>query len=441
MTRVVVVGGGVAGVAAALASSRSGAPTTLIESSTRVGVSKALMPFVLSDGWTEADLLLPEAGSLADQGIEVRTGESVASVSHRERMVEVEPSASRGLGRGRSVPYDSLVICTGAAGQAPSLRGSSKPNVFVLAGPSDYLRLGGALGALGSVVVSGPIPLALKLGEILAARTEEVRVYCGSDGLERQFSTPVAEEIRRRASACQTGRVIIVDGAVESILGVERAEAVVSEGAVRTCDAVVLVPKSVPSFPRVDCEKGRNGGLLVDASMSTSVRGVFAAGDSAEMRFKAGSVPARLHSASAVGGGVAGTNAAGGDAKAALSWTVEQTYFGLEYCSAGLTLEDAAGLGLDAASEVAVSKDSRSGRRKMETLVSMVYDAGTHQVYGLQAAGWRALSLSGAASLIVSLGLTAEQLLSVEFAYSPGIGQETSPIALTAGKIVGPKAA
>jgi len=67
--------------------------------------------------------------------------------------------------------------------------------------------------------------------------------------------------------------------------------------------------------------------------------------------------------------------------------------------------------------------------------VSMVYDATTLQVYGLQIAGWRASSLSSAAALIVSLGLTVEQLLHIESPYSPGLSFEASPIALTARKI------
>jgi pyruvate/2-oxoglutarate dehydrogenase complex dihydrolipoamide dehydrogenase (E3) component len=178
----------------------------------------------------------------------------------------------------------------------------------------------------------------------------------------------------------------------------------------------------------------------VDASMSTNLRGVFAAGDSAEIRFKSGSVPARLYSTGRMGGEVAGTNAAGGKATAAPSWAVEQTYFGLEFCSAGLGEEEALAMGLDAATETGGSSDARfssGGGRRRETLVSMVYDRATHQIYGLQIAGWRASYLSSAASMIVSLGLTAERLVEMESPYSPGSSYDASPIALTAGKIRG----
>ncbi len=441
---VVVVGGGVAGLSAALAASRNGAKTTLLESSRRVGLSKALMPLLISEGRAEDDLVLPQAAALSDAGVEVRTGETVTSVRHREGTMQVEaPSSQSEVAdrRARSIRFDSAVICTGAASQVPHLRGLSKPNVFVLSGPSDYLRLSAGLGSLHTIAVSGPVPLGLKLGEILAAKGKRVLLYCGKEGLAHQFSEAFAGAIRREVSLRGREAVVVVEDSVDSILGVQRAEAIASGGSVQTCDGVVVVPRSVPAFPAVDCEKGSNGGLLVDSSMSTSLRNVFAAGDAAEIRFKSGSVPARLHSTSRMGGEVAGTNAAGGQATAAPSWTVEQEYFGLELCSAGLSESEALAMGLDAATESGESRDllfggSGSGGGGV-TMVSMVYDRATHQVYGLQVAGWRASSLSSAASLIVSLGLSVEQLVHVEWPYSPGFSHEISPIALTAGKILG----
>jgi len=431
--RVAVVGGGVAGVSAALAASMHGAKTTLIDSSKRIGLSKALMPLLISDGWKEEDLILPEAKALAGAGVDTRTGETVTSVWRAGDKIRVESSSRRGTSAG----FDSVVICTGAASEVPQLRGLSKPNVFVLKEPSDYLKFSAALDAFQTVAFSGPIPLALKLGEILANKGKHVQIYCGKEGLERQFSDSVAAAIRHRVSSGESAeRVLLLDGPVDSILGVARAEAVVSSGSVFTCDAVVALPGSFPSFPTVNCRRGRGGGLLVDTSMSTSLPGVFAAGDSSEIKFKSSSVPARLFSTSRMGGEVAGTNAAGGRASAAPSWAVEQTCFGLELCSAGLSEAEAVAMGLEAATERGTTREARSKRDDgRETFVSMVYDTGTHQVYGLQVAGWRAFALSGVASLIVSLGLTVDQLVHAETPYSPGVSHEYSPIALTAGKI------
>jgi NADPH-dependent 2,4-dienoyl-CoA reductase/sulfur reductase-like enzyme len=428
--KVAVIGGGVAGLSAALSASARRAETTLFEASKRTGVSKALMPLLVSDGWTEKDLVLTEASRLADSGVLTRTGEAITAVRRGGQKLRLEtPGGPVGGG------FDSVVVCTGSTALPPPLRGLSKKNVFVLKTAEDYAALSRALDSVSVVAVSGPVPLALRLGEALATRGKSARVYCGKDGLERQFSGPVAAAIRRAATSWpNAGRAAIVDGPLDSILGVAKAEAVDSGGQVSTCDAVVVVPRSVPTVPLVDCEKGRDGGLLVDSRMATTQPGVFAAGDSAEIRFKSGSVPARLYSTSRMGGEVAGTNSAGGAATAAPSWAFEQTYFGLQFCAAGLSGEEASAIGLEAATETgSVSNFERGSAR--ETFVSIVYDLATHRVYGLQAAGWRASSLATAASLVVSLGVTVEQLQHVESPYSPGLGYEVSPIALTAGKI------
>jgi NADPH-dependent 2,4-dienoyl-CoA reductase/sulfur reductase-like enzyme len=436
MAKVVVVGGGVAGLAAALAASRHGAETTLVESSKKVGISRALMPLLISEDWKEDNLVLPQAAKLSEAGVEVRTGETVTSVQHGERALRVEAS-SQSDPRRTSIKFDSAIICTGSTGQVPQLRGLTKPNVFVLKTAADYLDLSSGLDALRTVVVTGPIPLALKLGEILATKGKRVLVYCGREGLARQFSEGVAAAIRRGASVeGGKGAVVLVEDSVDSVLGVQKAEAITAGGSVQTCDGVVVIPRNVPAIPAVACERGRGGGLIVDASMSTSLGGIFAAGDSAEIKFKSGSVPARLHSTSRMGGEVAGINAAGGTATAAPSWSVEQTYFGLEFCSAGLGEAEALEMRLDASTATEEFMGYRLGSDGPQTLVSLVFDRATHQVYGLQIAGWRATSLSNAASLVVSLGLTLERLVHTESPYSPGISYEDSPIALTAGRIL-----
>src|SRR5438477_847865 len=98
MVKVLVVGGGVAGLSAALAASRRGAKTTLVESSRRVGLSKALLPLLISGERTEDDIILPEVGSLEEAGVDLRTGEAVTSVDHREKKVRLGQSPSGGRG-------------------------------------------------------------------------------------------------------------------------------------------------------------------------------------------------------------------------------------------------------------------------------------------------------------------------------------------------------
>lgn len=387
-----------------------------------------MMPLMVSQGLDEDGLVLPEAGELSAAGVDVRTSFEVAAVARKAGRLEVVPRPRRG----ERLSFDSVVVCTGAAPEPPQLRGASKPGVFVLRTPADYLAVSEGIGSMDRVAVSGPVLLGLKMGEALAKRGRVVSLYCGRGGLDGQFSSRVADWIRDAALRGEAGDLTIVEESIDSILGVDRAEAVTSNGRVSAFDAVVIVPRSSPSYPETGCTKGQNGGLLVDPSMATSVSGVFAAGDSAEVRFKAGSVPARLFSTGVTGGEVAGANAAGGSALAAFSWAVEQTLLGVEYCSAGLRESEALAAGLDPGT---VAGTYSGGGPREETFVSMVYDRSTRRVYGLEVAGRLASSLSAAASIVVALGLTADQLVHLESPYAPGLTNDVSPISLTARRI------
>jgi NADPH-dependent 2,4-dienoyl-CoA reductase/sulfur reductase-like enzyme len=429
LPRVVVAGGGVAGVSAALAARRMGAETVLLEASKRVGLSRALMPFAVLGGMKEDDLFLPEASTLAKEGVEVRTEEGVVEVDHRDRRVRT----TRGWAR-----FDALVLASGSTSQTPQMRGITKANVFCLRTPGDYLELSRALDGARRVAVSGPLPLSLKLGEVVSARGKMADVFCGEGALEQQFPRAVA---RRLGSASLERNVALVEGGVEAILGVRGAEAVLSRGAVHPCDCVVLIPRGAPSMPRVECDRGGHGGALVDQRMQTSLRSVFAAGDVAELRFKSGSVPARLYSAARVGGEVAGVNASGGNARAAFSWSLQQEYFGIECCAAGINQAEALGMGLESASAEGSFPCTDPAFGDERLAVSVVYDVRTHQVYGVRLAGRGAFAWSGAASLVVSLGLGLEQLLHVESPYAPGVNTGLSPIGLTAGQILAAKRA
>ena len=429
MPKIVIAGGGVAGVSAALAARRAGAETVLLEASKRVGFSRALMPFAVSGGLKEDDFFLPEASTLKEDGVEVRTEEKVLEVDHRERKV----MTTRGWTR-----FDALVLANGSASQMPQVRGVTKANVFGLRALTDYLELSRALDSASRVAITGPLPLALKLGEAVSARGRRVDLFCGEDALVQQFPQAVA---RRIGAASLEKGVALVDGGVEAILGVRRAEAVFSRGVVHPCDCVVIIPRAVPSMPKVECERGANGGALVDPRMQTSLPSVFAAGDAAELRFKSGSIQARLYSAARTGGEVAGVNASGGSALAAFSWPIQQEYFGVECCAAGINQSEALDVGLESArvDDSFPCTDPAFGEDRLA--VSIVYDVRTNQVYGLRLAGRGAFAWSNAASFVVALGLTVEQLQRIESPYTPGLNTGLSPIGLTAGKILSAKRA
>ena len=99
------------------------------------------MPFLISDGWVEHDLVLPQAESLSEAGVEVRAGETVDSIRREDGKIRLKSSS----GRGTSLAFDSAVVCTGATSRGASAQGPLK---------AERLRPEGARGlpqALGGV--------------------------------------------------------------------------------------------------------------------------------------------------------------------------------------------------------------------------------------------------------------------------------------------------
>lgn len=420
MAEVIVAGGGVSGIAAAITSSSLGSRVTLLEESERIGVRKSDFHRVLQFGENAIKSTDPEELKVKF-GIAIRLREKVVSADTNKRVVETSREKLR---------YDSLIIATGASPTPETMRGISKKRVYLMNSLSDYSGLSRDLGNLSTVVILGSTPLALTLAEFLAKKKIGVTVFSTSL-LSPYLSAPIQGILTGRL---KMNGVRIVESAVDSIAGMEKVEAVVSGGTVYPCEAVVAFPRTVPKIPRIGLRLGNSGGVLVDRMMKTSQPNVFAAGDCAELQVGISSSPLRLQSAAKVMGEVAGANAAGRSEVAHLSGTLGFVAFGLEFCAAGQTLEEATRAGFDAGefnySEAGRERDSDSNI----VSCSLVYDRNSHVLYGVQMAGWKALSYADFASLAVSMNVRLEDLAYLESSYVPMISGDESPVATTAKK-------
>jgi NADPH-dependent 2,4-dienoyl-CoA reductase/sulfur reductase-like enzyme len=423
--KVVVVGGGIAGVAAATAAVDRGSSVTLLEGTDGLGPDRSLFPYILSrDCPPEAVRAVDPVALSRRLGVEIRLNERVLSVSSLSHSVRTE--------NGR-LDYDSLVLATGCRHLDCEVKGLSKPGVSVMRSSEDYLALSRSAAFMSRAVVVGPAPLSLVIAQALHS-SRKVKVFLGPRSL-RRFSPGVGGMVSRAASA---RGVELIDADVDVVVGTERAEAVLSAGVVHPCDGVVILPKSSPSLPPTGCATGAHGGVLVDRWMRTSSRDVFAAGDCTETRMGSASLPSRLHSSARVMGEVAGSNAAGAAIRANLARSMSLRLFGVEVCAAGVDTEEAARAGLDAVrvdSECAAVEGAPSGA---SVCVSVVYDRTTRKVHGIQAAGQGALSLSEFCSLAVASEMSLEQLAYHESPYLPNFNTGKSPIALTAGRALSP---
>jgi NADPH-dependent 2,4-dienoyl-CoA reductase/sulfur reductase-like enzyme len=429
--RVLVAGGGAAGVAAAVEAASSGAEVQLLESSDRLAPNRSLLPYLLSGRCTPEEIWSNDPDELSEKfEIEVSLGQQVRSVDEGAKSLQTTAS---GGGRTRH-PFDSLVIATGSSLIPEEVKGTSKPGVFQMDAPEDYLAVARSVPKLSRIAVVGTsAPLALVVAQELSVAVK-VTLFLSAGAFNR-----LSPCVRKRVTeAAASHGVEVVDGGVRTIVGMNRVEAVISRDGVRPCDAVAILPRSSPSLPDVGCQTGINGGAIVDRSMRTSSKGVFAAGDCAELRLGTGSIPLRLHSSALVMGRTAGGNAArGGLAEAGLAGSFALDVFGTEVCMAGIDVTEgrAVGLGLiEMEDEDEANTDG--GTSEGAFRASMVFERDSHRVYGIQAAGRGALSLSGYVSAIVSSHASLEEIFHQESPYRPLSDKGSSPICLTAGRFL-----
>ncbi|MGA2664908.1 MAG: FAD/NAD(P)-binding oxidoreductase [Nitrososphaerales archaeon] len=409
-----VAGGGAAGVAAVISAVDAGAEVTLAERSQRLAEDKRSFLDVLAGASSRPGT--SELGEvLADRGVKVLLGDPVVSVDASSRTVRT---------RSGRLEYGALVLASGSSWLDPELRGASKDGVFSLRSREGYSDLHDSLGRLARLAIIGSFPLSLMAAQAVASRTS-VSVFVGA-GPVPSFTERM---LSRVAAAASDSGVRVVRETVEAIVGVRAAEAVVAAGSVHPCDGVALLPLGAPNLPAIDCARGGNGGALVDGSMRTGLKGVYAAGECAEVRCGSGSLPCRLGSSSVAMGEAAGTNAAGGTARAVLSRCIAVDLFGVELCTAGVDILGAKRLGLDAVELAGYSDDLDS---------SLIYERSTRAVLGVQLAGRGSLSVADYASYAVSTGASLDDLLRHESPHLPSACASRSPISLTGGRTRAP---
>ena len=410
--RVVVVGGGVAGLAAASEAHSLGADVTLLERSESYLPPKSGWPSLLSG---EAQPSLSER-----HDYELREVSKMGSVVDEVDVAERTAKTSRG-----PVEYDSIVMATGSTHADPTFRGSGKKNVFIMRGYPDYLRLAKEVRGFARVCVTGGGPLSLSIAEKVSSLGARV-LLLSPTGFLGHLSEVIRREVERRA---KEAGLVLLRSPLDGVAGVERVEAVVASGSVHATEALIFLPAPRPNPPRLAVEVGMNGGILVDDRMCSSNPAVYAAGDCAEVRLGSttSSSPMMYQSAARAMGRVAGANAAGGSAVARLASAVSHTFFGYEVCYGGLSTAEGTRLGIRLL-EVSTPAPGDG------VFCSLFFDGASKEIRGIQVAGRGASSYEDAISLIISNGMTLPDLAYQESSFGPLSSSSTdlSPIALAA---------
>jgi nitrite reductase (NADH) large subunit len=203
----------------------------------------------------------------------------------QEPAVALDLAAGRVITRsGQRLPYDRLLLATGASPILPAATGLQTGNVFTLYRLDEVDAALRALARVHQVVVQGAGKVGVKAAEAVAARGIPVTlVEQASHLLPGMLDSPSASWLQQLLAArgvrVQTGTSVTGVGSRQN----QVAEICLDSGARLPCDLFLVAIGGRPNIS-LATEVGiqANRGILVDAHMQTSEEGVFAAGDAAE---------------------------------------------------------------------------------------------------------------------------------------------------------------
>ncbi|HTS87507.1 MAG TPA: FAD-dependent oxidoreductase [Gemmatimonadales bacterium] len=284
--RVVILGAGAAGTAAALTLRQEGydGQVTLIGEESeapydRPNLSKDYLAGTAGEEW------LPLCPRETYQSLDIRVclGTRAARLELEARTVWVAD--------GQAFPYDALLIATGASPLRPPIPGLDRPHVHMLRSVADCRALVAGAERARSVVVIGAGFIGLEAAAALRTRGLTVHVVApGRRPLEQVLGAELGVALQRlhetRGVAFHMGH-----NAVE----IDQHAVRLDDGSAIDAELVLVATGVAPNTALA----GRAGlilnrGIQVDRYLETSVRGVFAAGDVARWPDARSGVPVRF---------------------------------------------------------------------------------------------------------------------------------------------------
>jgi NADPH-dependent 2,4-dienoyl-CoA reductase/sulfur reductase-like enzyme len=446
VARLVVIGGGAAGMSAASAARRTDPDLDVVvcEAGGFAAYGMCGIPYYLGGMVPEPENLLayPPSTFREKRRIDLRLHTRVIGIDPETRQVHLA-AGPPGPAAAESLDYDALVVASGADPVRPPVPGLDGPRVFTIRSLDEAIELRQLLdsGTLRHAVVVGAGYVGLETAEALVSAGLDVDVV---EALPRVLATvdePVAElvqaELERHTRVHLGARLNAVDTGGQAGRGL----IAVLDGTEITTDLVVVAVGVRPATDlliEAGAEHLPDRSVVVDEGMRTSLPDVYAAGDAVALPHLVLGRPAwvPLGPAANKTGRVAGTVAAGGSASfKGVVGTVAVKVFDLEVASTGLGLAEARAAGLDAVATDEVSRSRAKYYPGNAPLHVRLVHTREGRLLGGQFAG-----REGAAKRVDVLatalyaGLTVADLAALDLSYAPPFAPVYDPVLAAAIK-------
>jgi NADPH-dependent 2,4-dienoyl-CoA reductase/sulfur reductase-like enzyme len=428
--RVVVIGGGAAGMAAASRIKRLQPKwdVTVFEASKYVSHAPCGIPFHVA-GYVESldDLCAYDVSFFReDRGIDVRTGSRVIEAGDGyvivERRGEVEEHG-----------WDYLLIATGTRPAALNADCHDLKGVMCVGSIEDSVYIKERAKKAKNVIIVGSGYLGIEMADAMLRLHKRVTVIeMGSHPLP-EYDVEIGELLRRNMEKLVEFRgnekVVEIDGG---------AGRVVTDRSTYRGDLIILCMGVVPNVElaaQLGVKIGDTGAIWTDEYLRTTVDGVYAAGDCAEttniVTGRKDWIP--LAAPANKMGYVAGSNISGLDLAYPGSLKSQLTSFlDLEIGKAGLSEKEALREGYDVVSATVISRARAKYIPDGKSITLKMVAERNGRVLGVQAAGVGVSKRIYGASALLYKGATVEDFFFTDFPFYPPKSPVWDPLVIAA---------
>jgi NADPH-dependent 2,4-dienoyl-CoA reductase/sulfur reductase-like enzyme/rhodanese-related sulfurtransferase len=434
--RIVVVGGSAAGPKAAAKARRMDADADIIivQKSKDLSMASCGYPYYVGGVFNDRNMLLSTPTGItrdpkffmAAKGIDARVETEVLSIDRERKAVLCKNLAT---GESYELPYDQLVLATGALPVRPPVPGADLAGVTALQSmaDADFLRAVCDAGKVKKAVVIGGGLIGIETCEALHLAHIDLTIIELLPQLltflDWEMATLVEKHVRSK------GVNVITKNALAAFLG-ENGRLVgvkLANGTELPCELAVVAVGVKPNAALAKAAGlavGVTGGIVVDEHMRSSDPAIFAVGDCIESRHLITGRPvyAPYGDLANLQGRVAGKNTALGD-KAVFPGTIQTgicKIFDFAAGTTGLSERAAQAAGIDCVSVVNASTDKPGFMGGALLVTKLVAERTTGRILGAQCIGPGDVSKQVAIWATAILGkLTIEQMANADLPYAP----------------------
>jgi NADH oxidase (H2O2-forming) len=441
--RIVIIGAHAAGVDAASAARKTDrtAEITLITEEKHAGYSRCGLPFVLGGQISSfQNLIVFPPAFFQMMKLNLKTETKVKAINTTNKTVEVTYKD----GNGETIPYDSLIIATGASSFMPPIKGKEKQGIHSLRTIEDGEKIDNTVknGAKKAIIMGAGL-IGLETAIALHERGLKVTVV---ELLPQILPMMLDADMAKLAQEMlqEKGLNILTGKGVEEFLGTDKVTGIKAGGEQIDADLFISafgVRANTQLATEAGVALGDTKAIKTNSRMETSVKDVYAIGDCAESPNIVTQKPVcpQLGTIAVRQGKVAGINAAGGYAlfTGVLSSAVTRL-FDTDVGVTGLTETAAQRAKIETVTGAITSKtkaDYYPGALPIK--VKLVVEKESQRIIGAQIIGGEEVTQRiNAISFAIQKQMTVRELAKADTAYAPPLCETWEPLVLAAEMVL-----